>query len=81
MANSLEVLLEKSQHDLTAVNLLLKEPSAPEDIIAFHIQQMVEKLLKARRRQEPSGTWRTAPQLLFGRFRELVPHAYLYPHF
>lgn len=46
MVNSLEVLLEKSQHDLTAVNLLLKEASAPEDIIAFHLQQMVEKLLK-----------------------------------
>lgn len=47
MKNNHKILLEKATNDLKAIENLLKLPDSPCEIIAFHIQQMVEKLLKA----------------------------------
>lgn len=44
--NSKSILLEKAENDFIAVQNLLKQDSSPVEIIAFHIQQMAEKLLK-----------------------------------
>ncbi len=47
MKTSLEILIEKANHDQKAVENLLKQDDSPTDVMSFHIQQMIEKLLKA----------------------------------
>lgn len=47
MKNTLEILLEKAEEDRKAVEVLLGVENSPEGIIVFHVQQMVEKILKA----------------------------------
>jgi len=42
-----EVLLRKAKADELAVEKLCPEPDIPDDIIGFHAQQAVEKLIKA----------------------------------
>jgi HEPN domain-containing protein len=39
--------LEKMDHDLIAIRMLLKADDAPTDVVCFHAQQAVEKALKA----------------------------------
>jgi HEPN domain-containing protein len=39
--------LEKMEHDLAAIRLLLGADDAPTDVVCFHAQQAVEKALKA----------------------------------
>lgn len=46
MKNEYDSLLEKAEHDFQAVKKLLIFDDSPTDVIAFHIQQMAEKLLK-----------------------------------
>jgi len=42
-----EVLLRKAKEDEFAVEKLIPDPASPDEIIGFHAQQAVEKLLKA----------------------------------
>ncbi len=46
MKSSLEVLLNKAENDYIAARNLLSVKGSPAETIAFHVQQMVEKLLK-----------------------------------
>jgi HEPN domain-containing protein len=40
--------VEKAEHDLTAAQLLLNAPdNCPYDVVCFHVQQWVEKCMKA----------------------------------
>ena len=42
-----ELLLRKAQQDEYTLEKLIPDPAAPDEIIGFHAQQAVEKLLKA----------------------------------
>ncbi len=42
-----EVLLHKAKGDEFTVEKLIADPSSPDEIIGFHAQQAVEKMLKA----------------------------------
>ncbi len=42
-----EVLLHKAKGDEFTVEKLIPDPAAPDEVIGFHAQQAVEKLLKA----------------------------------
>lgn len=42
-----EVLLRKARGDEFTVQKLIPDPASPDEIIGFHAQQAVEKLLKA----------------------------------
>jgi len=46
MKSSFDVLYEKANHDFITVENLLKFENSPTDTMAFHLQQMIEKLLK-----------------------------------
>ena len=39
--------MEKVEHDLAAIRMLLRVDDAPMDVVCFHAQQAVEKVLKA----------------------------------
>ncbi len=41
------MLLRKASQDEFTVNKLLPDPQSPDEIIGFHAQQAVEKILKA----------------------------------
>ena len=41
------LLLRKAKQDQYAMNRLLDDPSAPDEVIGFHAQQAVEKMIKA----------------------------------
>jgi HEPN domain-containing protein len=41
------LLLQKAEQDRYAMNRLLDDPSAPDEVIGFHAQQAVEKMTKA----------------------------------
>jgi HEPN domain-containing protein len=41
------LLLQKAMQDQYVMNRLLEDPSAPDEVIGFHAQQAVEKLIKA----------------------------------
>ncbi len=41
------LLLQKAEQDRYAMNRLLEDPSAPDEVVGFHAQQAVEKLTKA----------------------------------
>jgi len=47
MKNTFEILLAKAEADARTVKILLANSDSPREAIAFHIQQMTEKLLKA----------------------------------
>jgi HEPN domain-containing protein len=42
-----ELLLHKAQQDEFALEKLIPDPASPDEIIGFHAQQAVEKMLKA----------------------------------
>ena len=42
-----ELLLRKAAQDEYAIHKLIDDPDAPDEIIGFHAQQAVEKMLKA----------------------------------
>jgi HEPN domain-containing protein len=42
-----QVLLQKGRQDQYAMNRLLDDSSVPDEIIGFHAQQAVEKMIKA----------------------------------
>ena len=46
-AESALILLRKGHHDQYAMNRLSEDPLVPDEIIGFHAQQAVEKLIKA----------------------------------
>ena len=41
------LLLQKAKQDQYAMNYLLDDPAAPDEVIGFHAQQAVEKMTKA----------------------------------
>ncbi len=41
------VLLRKAEQDIYVVDRIIDDPDSPDEIIGFHAQQAVEKLLKA----------------------------------
>jgi HEPN domain-containing protein len=41
------LLLQKAKQDQYAMNRLLDDPAAPDEVIGFHAQQAVEKMIKA----------------------------------
>ncbi|HAR62804.1 MAG: DNA-binding protein [Candidatus Margulisiibacteriota bacterium] len=45
--NRVRVLKNKAEQDYTTVTILMSAQGSSPDIIVFHIQQMIEKLLKA----------------------------------
>ena len=47
MSDRFDILLIKAEKDLKAATNLLLLSDSPEEAIVFHLQQMVEKLLKA----------------------------------
>jgi HEPN domain-containing protein len=42
-----KLLLQKAEQDRYVMNRLVDDPSAPDEVIGFHAQQAVEKLMKA----------------------------------
>jgi HEPN domain-containing protein len=42
-----KLLLEKAEQDRYVVDRLLEDSSAPDEVVGFHAQQAVEKLMKA----------------------------------
>ncbi len=42
-----DMLVRKALQDLFVVEALVSDPEAPDEIIGFHVQQAVEKLMKA----------------------------------
>jgi HEPN domain-containing protein len=42
-----KLLLQKAEQDRYAMNRLLDDPAAPDEVVGFHAQQAVEKLTKA----------------------------------
>ena len=42
-----EVLLRKAEQDEFALDKLIPDPHSPDEIIGFHTQQAIEKMLKA----------------------------------
>jgi HEPN domain-containing protein len=42
-----QLLLQKAEQDRYAMSCLLVDPSAPDEVIGFHAQQAVEKMIKA----------------------------------
>jgi HEPN domain-containing protein len=42
-----QILLLKGRQDQHAMNWLLEDSSVPDEIIGFHAQQAVEKMIKA----------------------------------
>ena len=46
-ANLAKLLLQKAEQDRYAMNCLLDDPAAPDEVVGFHAQQAVEKLTKA----------------------------------
>jgi HEPN domain-containing protein len=42
-----QVLLRKAAHDEFTIRKLLTDPASPEEVIGFHAQQGIEKMLKA----------------------------------
>ena len=42
-----EVLMRKAEQDEFALDKLIPDPNSPDEIIGFHAQQAVEKMLKA----------------------------------
>lgn len=45
--NLAQLLMRKAAQDAYAVRKLIEDPESPDEIIGFHAQQAVEKLLKA----------------------------------
>lgn len=37
----------KAENDIVTINILIKDPAAPHEVIAFHCQQAVEKYFKS----------------------------------
>jgi len=42
-----ELLLQKAEQDEFALDKLIPDPNSPDEIIGFHAQQAIEKMLKA----------------------------------
>jgi len=42
-----ELLLQKAEQDEFALDKLIPDPDSPDEIIGFHAQQAIEKMLKA----------------------------------
>jgi len=47
MSNAVREWISKAENDYRACGILLEAPEYPADVVAFHLQQTVEKYLKA----------------------------------
>lgn len=47
LANAVREWIGKAENDYLACRILLEAPGCPADVVAFHLQQTVEKYLKA----------------------------------